>query len=71
MIRATTHQRCGALVEEHQLVTVVGYLIHTGTPFLCSPGDQEDWLVTVDKEDGEELAAIARETRPGGYRVMK
>jgi len=71
MIHQTKQQRCGALVEEHRLALVVGYLIHTGTPFHCFPGDTEDWMVVVDRKDGEELVAIDRETRPDQYRVRR
>lgn len=71
MIRITTHQRSGALVEEHQLASVVGYLIHTGTSFICAPGAEEDWLVTVDLENGDELVSIARDTRLGSSRVTE
>jgi len=71
MIRSRTEQKFGALVDEHRLALVVGYLIHTGTPFFCVPGDEEDWLVTVNKNDGEELAAIDRDTRTETDRVIR
>jgi hypothetical protein len=63
MGKTMAEKKFGALVDEHRLALVVGYLIHTGTAFFCIPGDEEDWLVTVNKDDGEELAAIDRETR--------
>jgi hypothetical protein len=59
----TKQRQFDALVDEHRLALVVGYLIHTGTPFICAPGDEDDWLITVHSRDGEELAAIDRETR--------
>jgi len=62
-MNGTIERQFDALVDEHRLTLVVGYLIHTGTPFICSPGDEDDWLITVDGRDGEELAAIDRETR--------
>ncbi len=71
MIRSRTEQKFGALVDEHRLALVVGYLIHTGTAFFCVPGDEEDWLVTVNKNDGEELAAIDRDTRTETDRVIR
>ncbi len=71
MIRKLTDRRHGALVDEHRLAVVLGYLIHTGTSFNCLPDFGEDWLVTVDRENGEELVAINGETRPDQHMVRK
>ncbi len=71
MIRKLTEQRYGALVDDHRLALVLGYLIHTGTPFNCFPDFGEDWLVTVDREDGEELVAIDRDTQPDLHWVAR
>jgi hypothetical protein len=71
MARAVRQPKAGALVDEDRLSLVLGYLVHTGTAFFCCPGDEEDWLVTVDIEDGEELAAIDRDTRRDSCRVAR
>jgi len=69
MIETISNKTFGTLVDEHRLALVVGYLIHTGTAFICAPGEEEDWLITVNAMDGEELAAIDRETRTNSHGV--